>query len=88
MFNSISTDTNFIDYIDKGKYTKFYFRYCYKIISISQDGISLITLEYFITFLGVGKVYKDFANRTTYMYYLTFTKILAPSIFLIKWLIF
>jgi hypothetical protein len=43
---------------------------CDVIISISQDEVSLITLEHIITFLGIGKIRKDFANRTTYTYFL------------------
>jgi LAGLIDADG endonuclease len=41
---------------------------CDVIISISQDGVSLITLEHIVTFLGIGKIRKDYANRTTYTY--------------------
>nr|UOL49979.1 hypothetical protein [Ganoderma lingzhi] len=44
------------------------------VISISQDGISLITLEYIAKILGMGKVIKDSPNRTTYMYYLASLK--------------
>lgn len=47
---------------------------CEPIISISQDGISLITLEYIVSFLGIGKVTKDSHNRTTYVYYLASLK--------------
>nr|YP_009493157.1 LAGLIDADG endonuclease [Ganoderma leucocontextum]AWJ63952.1 LAGLIDADG endonuclease [Ganoderma leucocontextum] len=47
---------------------------CEPIITISQDGVSLITLECIATFLGVGKVIKDSPNRTTYAYYLTSVK--------------
>lgn len=47
---------------------------CIPIISSSQDGVSLITLEYIVSFLGVGKVIKDSPNRTTYMYYLASLK--------------
>nr|YP_011020446.1 LAGLIDADG endonuclease [Ganoderma weberianum]WQH62868.1 LAGLIDADG endonuclease [Ganoderma weberianum] len=47
---------------------------CYPIISRSQDGVSLITLEYIVSFLGAGKVTKDSHNRTTYVYYLASLK--------------
>lgn len=47
---------------------------CEPIISISQDGISLITLEHIVTFLGVGKVGRDSSNRTTYLYYISSVK--------------
>jgi hypothetical protein len=45
---------------------------CDVIISISQDEVSLTTLEYIITFLGIGKIRKDSANRTTYVYFFRF----------------
>lgn len=43
---------------------------CDLIISISQDEVSLITLEHIVPFLGIGKIRKDSANRTTYIYFL------------------
>jgi len=43
---------------------------CDVIISISQDEVSLTTLEYIITFLGVGQIRKDSSNRKTYVYFL------------------
>jgi len=43
---------------------------CDVIISITQDEVSLITLEHIATFLGFGKISKDSVNRTTYTYYL------------------
>lgn len=47
---------------------------CEPIISISQDGVSLNTLEHIVKFLGIGKVNNDSANRTTYFYYLASLK--------------
>lgn len=43
---------------------------CEAVISITQDGVSLITLEHIITFLGIGKIVKESGNRTTYLYYI------------------
>jgi len=43
---------------------------CDVIISISQDEVSLTTLEYIVTFLGLGKIRKDSDSRTTYVYFL------------------
>lgn len=47
---------------------------CEPVISISQDGISLITLEHIVTFLGVGKVSRDSSNRTTYLFFISSVK--------------
>jgi hypothetical protein len=41
---------------------------CDVIISISQDDVSLITLENIVEFLGVGRVHSS--GRTTYVYFL------------------
>jgi hypothetical protein len=43
---------------------------CDVIISISQDEVSLVTLENIVTFLGIGKIRKDSSNRTIYVYFL------------------
>ena len=36
---------------------------CEPIISISQDGISLLTLEHIVTFLGIGRILKDSTSK-------------------------
>lgn len=43
---------------------------CDVIINVTQDEVSLITLEHIVTFLGIGRIRKDSANRTTYSYFL------------------